>query len=221
MMDPIDYAGLKKKQRAIRGGFPESVGLRVHRAISWIGRAEMAGQDDDACFIFLWIAFNAAYANERDFQIAVQSEREVFLEYFRKFMSLDTDSRIYSAIWQRFSGPVRLLMGSRFLYNPFWQHHNGIAGFADWEQRFNASHSAFLYAFQAGDTARVLSFVFNRLYVLRNQVVHGGSTWNSSVNRNQVRDGAAILGFLLPVFIDLMMDNPHTDWGRPFYPVVA
>ena len=221
MTDPMDHARLKEKQRAIRDGFPESVGLRVHRAISWIGRAEVTGEDDDARFIFLWIAFNAAYANERDFQIAVQSEREVFLEYFRKLVSLDTDRRIYLAIWQRFSGPVRLLMGSRFLYNPFWQHHNGIAGFADWEARFNASHSAFLHAFQAGDTARVLSFVFNRLYVLRNQVVHGGSTWNSSVNRNQVRNGAAILGFLLPVFVDLMMDNPHTDWGRPFYPVVA
>jgi len=217
----MDHAGLKAKQRAIRGGFPESVGLRIHRAISWIGRAEMAGQDDDARFIFLWIAFNAAYANERDFQVAVQSEREVFLEYFRKLVSLDADRRIYLAIWQRFSGPVRVLMESRFLYNPFWQHHNGIAGFADWEERFNVSRRAFLHAFEAGDTARVLSFVFNRLYVLRNQVVHGGSTWNSSVNRNQVRDGAAILGFLLPVFVDLMMDNPQSDWGRPFYPVVA
>ena len=221
MKDAVNYADLKQKQRAIRGGFPEPLGLRVHRAISWIGRAEMAGQDDDARFIFLWIAFNAAYANERDFQVAVQSEREVFLEYFRKLVSLDADRRIDSAIWQRFSGPVRLLMGSRYLYNSFWQHHNGIEGFSDWEARFKASHSAFLHAFRAGDTARVLSFLFNRLYVLRNQVVHGGSTWNSSVNRSQLRDGTAILGFLLPVFVNLMMDNPQADWGRPFYPVVA
>jgi hypothetical protein len=55
---------------------------------------------------------------------------------------------------------------------------------------------------------------------LRNQLVHGGSTWNSGINRTQVRDGAAILGFLMPVFADLMMDNPHQDWGKPFYPVV-
>lgn len=71
-----------------------------------------------------------------------------------------------------------------------------------------------------GNSARVLSFVFDRLYVLRNQLVHGGSTWNSGVNRAQVRDGAAILAFLLPVFVDLMMDNPGKDWGKPFYPVV-
>ena len=75
-------------------------------------------------------------------------------------------------------------------------------------------------ALKDSDTARVLSFVYDRLYVLRNQLVHGGSTWNSSINRAQVRDGAAILGFLLPVFVDIMMDNPTENWGRPFYPVI-
>ena len=28
------------------------------------------------------------------------------------------------------------------------------------------------------------------------------------------------VAFLMPVFVDLMMENPHEDWGRPFYPVV-
>ena len=59
------------------------------------------------------------------------------------------------------------------------------------------------------------------LYMLRNQMMHGGTTWNSSVNRDQVKDGAAILGVLLPVMIDLMLDHPHEDWGTPCYPVVG
>ena len=58
------------------------------------------------------------------------------------------------------------------------------------------------------DTGRLLTVVFDRLYVLRNQLVHGGATWNSSVNRSQVKDGAAVLGWMLPLFIDIMMDNP-------------
>jgi hypothetical protein len=29
-----------------------------------------------------------------------------------------------------------------------------------------------------------------------------------------------ILGRLLPIFIDLLMDNPDREWGLPFYPVV-
>ena len=56
--------------------------------------------------------------------------------------------------------------------------------------------------------------------MLRNQLVHGGATWNGAVNRDQVRDGAALLSWLLPTFIDIMMDNANRDWGKPFYPVV-
>ena len=63
--------------------------------------------------------------------------------------------------------------------------------------------------------------VFDRLSVLRNQLVHGGATWGGSINRPQVRDGTAILAFLIPVFVDVMLDNPLEYWGRPFYPVVA
>lgn len=36
--------------------------LRMHRALSWLQRAEAAGDDHDVGFICLWIAFNAAYA---------------------------------------------------------------------------------------------------------------------------------------------------------------
>ena len=133
---------------------------------------------------------------------------------------LDTERRIYNELWEGFAGPIRVLMQNRYVFNPFWQHHNGIAGYEDWEERFKASAGSFARTFAAQDTARTLSLVFDRLYVLRNQLVHGGATWNSAVNRNQVRDGAAILGFLMPVFVDVMMDNPHEDWGQPFYPVV-
>ena len=200
MRTGIAHAELKTKQRAIREGFPPTMGLRVHRAISWIGRAEACGTDDDARFIFLWIAFNAAYADEGEFQTIQPGERTAFADFFGRLIALDDQRRIYGAIWQRFSGPVRLLMENRYV--------------------FKASSRAFAQAIQNGDTKRVLSFVFDRLYVLRNQLVHGGSTWNSGVNRTQVRDGAAILGFLMPVFADLMMDNPEQDWGKPFYPVV-
>lgn len=59
-------------------------------------------------------------------------------------------------------GAVRLLLENRYVFNPFWQHHNGIDGFADWEDRFKASARSFAQAFQAGaarhlDRAEALS----------------------------------------------------------------
>jgi hypothetical protein len=44
----------------------------------------------------------------------------------------------------------------------------------------------------------------NWFYTLRNQLVHGGSTWNSSVNRGRVTDVALIRGDVVP--------NPEVLW---------
>jgi hypothetical protein len=70
------------------------------------------------------------------------------------------------------------------------------------------------------DTVTVLAIVLSRVYVLRNQLVHGGATWNSRVNRDQVRDCTRFLGQLVPLVVGIMMDHPATLWGDPCYPVV-
>jgi hypothetical protein len=40
------------------------------------------------------------------------------------------------------------------------------------------------------------------------------------VNRDQLRDGGNLLGKLVPLIIELMMDNPATLWGDACFPVV-
>ena len=75
-------------------------------------------------------------------------------------------------------------------------------------------------ALAGGDTLQVFSIVLARLYVLRNQLLHGGATWNGAVNRAQVRDCANLLGKLVPIVIEIMMDHPKHDWGAATYPVV-
>ena len=71
-----------------------------------------------------------------------------------------------------------------------------------------------------GSVDVVLGIVFDRLYVLRNQLVHGGATWNSRANRSQVKDGANIMSAVVPVFVELMLDQPDVDFGEILYPVV-
>ncbi|MHB2165668.1 hypothetical protein [Alsobacter sp. R-9] len=225
---------LKRKQREVREGFPPALALRVHRALSWFTRAEEAADDLDVRFILLWIAFNSAYAADigregtngdgadggAGADRAWSGERRRFRAFFERLVALDKGDRIYNAVWTRFPHEIRVLLDNRYVFAPFWDHQNGVPGCADWEDRFAAGRRAVAAAMAAKDTARLLEIVFDRLYVLRNQIVHGGATWNSSVNRHQVRDGAAVLGWLMPVFIDLMMDHPGEDWGSPFYPVV-
>ena len=216
----LTFAALKEKQRSIRDGFPADLGLRIHRALSWLQRAELTEGDDDIAFICYWISFNAAYADELT-DTTVHGERSAFDEYFAQLAALDTESRIYAVIWERFPQSIRLLLENQYVFQPFWKYHNGTRGYEDWADRFQRSKRAIEKALVEKNTKLILSTLFDRMYVLRNQLVHGGATWNSSVNRDQVRDGKSIIASLVPLFIDLMMESPEIPWGEPYYPVVV
>lgn len=196
--------------------------LRIHRAISWLEPAEAAMRKDcfDEGFIFYWVAFNAAYARVEAFKMdSMRYERDRFREYFDKILRLDVHGRVYEAIWNRFSENIRRLLNNRYVYGPFWLHSSGEPEYDDWERRFDGSRKRILQALSEMDTGFILNTVFGRLYILRNQLMHGAAKWQSSANREQVIDGARIMESLVPVFIDLMIDSPdEIDWGQLYYP---
>ena len=73
----------------------------------------------------------------------------------------------------------------------------------------------------AEDVESILCIAFDRLYSLRNQLVHVGSTFNSSANCQQLKDACLLLSSLIPLFLKLMMANVNShDWGKPFYPYI-
>jgi hypothetical protein len=215
----IDHDFLKTRQRAERGSHSINLTLRVHRALSWLQRAEQCAGDADARFIFLWIAFNAAYANDIGDRERSR-EQQLFETFLQKLVELDKGRLLYDLIWSEFPGSIRVLLDNRFVFQPFWDYHNGRIDEQEWVRRFADARAAASRALAAGDTARVLSIVLARMYTLRNQIVHGGATWNSSVNRDQLRDCTAFLGKLVPSIILLMLDNSDTLWGDACYPVV-
>ena len=64
---------LKARQRAERDSYPENLGLRVHRALGWLDRGAQ-DDDPDSRFIFLWTAFNAAYATDIDDRVHLNEQ---------------------------------------------------------------------------------------------------------------------------------------------------
>lgn len=199
--------------------------LRMHRALSWLQRAEAAGEDDDVAFVCLWIAFNAAYAQDLGQGTGGgTSERQAFRNFMADVCALDKAKALAALVWQVFPGPIRLLLDNQYVFQPFWDALNNPRSDGStpghWREAFDDARLCVHRALAQQDTERVLYEVFVRLYTLRNQLMHGGATWNSSVNRSQVRDGRALLARVLPVMLGVMMDCPERFEGRPFYPVV-
>ena len=218
-MTSLNFSKLKEIHRLKRENYTDEFSIRIHRSLSWIDRAEKKDEDIDARFIFYWIAFNSAYS-------AIQSnnyfdtERRVYKDFFEKILNHDQNEYVYNAIWQQFSGSVRSLLNNQFIYGPFWNFQNGHEGFEDWEQKFSESKSIALKALQNKNILFILEILFDRLYTLRNQILHGGATWNGKVNRSQVKDGQSIIGFFVPNFLQIMMDNQNENWGRLSFPIV-
>ena len=50
--------------------------------------------------------------------------------------------------------------------------------------------------------------------------MHGGATWNSTGNRDQMRDAVAFMSKFVPSIITIMMDNAEVLWGESCFPVV-
>ncbi|MFC1776131.1 hypothetical protein ACFL3I_02165 [Pseudomonadota bacterium] len=215
----LNYQTLKTHHRQTRDNFPQSLSLRVHRALSWLNRAEQEPEDHDARFIFLWVAFNAAYANDiidrQNF-----TERKLFQNFLGRLIDSDTDKLLYELVWDKFSGAIRLLIDNQYVFQPFWDYQNGRTTEEQWQQAFQNSKAAALRAMGSMDTQKVMGIMFDRLYTLRNQLLHGGATWNGNVNRSQISQGAEIMGQVVPIVIHLMMNDHQRLWGDACYPVV-
>lgn len=208
---------LKTRLKQAGEQVPEATRIRLHRAISWLKRAEREADDHDARFIFLWIAFNAAYAHEFGFE---QPERELLRAFLARLVAVDAGKTLHQVVFKEFSGPVRLLIDNKYVFDPFWRALRDHDASGQWGERFNRDKKAALRAVVDHEPVTVLGVIFDRLYVLRNQLVHGGATWNSKINRRQVGDGANLLHSLLPTMIALMLDHPGLDYGEIAYPVI-
>lgn len=214
----LTFQTLKQRHRAERDQYPSALSIRVHRALSWLNKAEQCS-DDDSAFLFLWIAFNSAYAQDFE-QKSGFGERGLFQEFLSKLVELDNQQQLSAIVWEQYSGPIRCILDNEFILQAYWDYQAGRIDQESWKQARSKAKIAANQALSQNDTASVLSIVFARLYTLRNQMIHGGATFGSSANRQQLRDCTSLLQHLVPTLITIMMNSKQAMWGEPVYPLV-
>ena len=216
-LSDLSTKNLKRKLKLVDNNVAENDIIRLHRAISWIKCSEEQSSNPDLKFITLWIAFNACYADNDNHDMSL-TEKKRFKDFISRLVMLDKEERFFKLLWFKFSGPVRLLIDNKFAYKQFWDAQRGEK--VDWERLFKQSKIDSRNYLAHQQVAELLGLVLDRLYTVRNQLIHGGATYNSKVNRSQVKDASQILEFLLPIIIDIMLTNIDEDWGVINYPVI-
>lgn len=223
------YSELKQILRAHRDDFSQVHSTRLHRSLSWLKAADeqlQAGNVDQG-FINLWISFSACFYIEGEESIA---------PFIEKLVALDSQQRIYACLWNEYSGSVKALIKNPYVFAEFWQAQRLKgeqkkasedmdaseidASEAAWRASFDQSSVEALNCLSRKKVAPLFSIVLDRLYVLRNQVLQGGATYQSQVNREQVEDGVVLLSNIMPIIISIMLDSSDEDWGDIAYPVI-
>ncbi|MCR4874749.1 MAG: hypothetical protein K5923_03270 [Clostridia bacterium] len=188
--------------------------IRVHRAISWGKVAEKAESIDEK-FIFYWIALNAAYSDDSSSEEAERTKRKTF---FEKISQLDTESKIKKALFN-IPNQLRVFVDNQYLYTEYWKTQKGEMSSGDFEFVKNKMMKKIYGGLMAkDDDVELLDYLFTLMSLLRNQIFHGLATYNSSVNREQLKSGVTILEALIPILIEIVLENDDVDWGEVSYP---
>lgn len=219
----LSVENLKQRLRQQRDLFNQRHSTRLHRALSWLQAAQQQEGDSDMQFISAWISFSAcSVAGDEGGSLA---EQLPFRNFIQQLIERDHNQKIYQCLWHQYSGPVKALIKNPYVFLPFWQalRRSEEAGGVDdsWRELFDRSSVDALNYLSRKKVPQLLGIVLDRLQVLHHQVVGGGATYHSQVNRQQVDDGAALMLTLMPIIIDIMLDAADADWGELAYPVVT
>ena len=203
---------------------------RMRRAYAWIKRSKQDDTEEIERFMFLWVAFNAAYGNEaalRDFvdgKEGRKGERIPLLHGIsREYCGTGCIRRLGKNRLGRVLRPDPGPAEQPLRVPPFWKSVWDPKLERDWERHFKSEKNRVRKALSTRDVLPILSVVFRRLYTLRNQIFHGGATYPSGFGHTQIRDGSRIMASLVPAIIDIMKqdlsrDSDSETWGKVAYP---
>ena len=208
---------IEQQYKQHRAEYSDDFRLRIHRSLSWLKQANET-EEQDIKFILLWISFNAAYANEIS---ETPGDKNTFLNFLKQICKLDLENRFHTIISDSHKTSFDKLIDTPYTFQLFWDCHNGKLENVDWKKKFNDTRYQARISLRDKKMHIVLQTVFSHLYTLRNQIVHGGATFNSQVNRSQLHECTTLLSSLILEILNIMLANHNEmDWGKPFYPVV-
>lgn len=208
-------AELRKRFRALpkgEGRSREAYNIRVWRALSWLERAQSLDSTDiEGRFISAWIGFNALYGR-LDRERHAYGDREAWSTYLAQVWRIDADGKV-GALLRKRQLRARRLIEDKYLSPKFWVKGNA----AKPEIRQELKNA--IAWFQEENNPKVQQLLFDRLYVMRNQLLHGASTKGSKLNRRPLREAGDLLIELLAEFLDVMIAHGSgKDWGELCFP---
>jgi hypothetical protein len=188
---------------------------RVRRSLTWLARAaELSEEDTPPRFVDLWIGLNALYGQPRYATNLKPRERDHFTEYIQRLAEFPSGPSNLFQLIKHFHAQARNLIKNKHLWNEWWDKQPD-----KYRERSDRRLVQFEKAFRSRDTIALFVCVFERLQILRNQIIHGSSSASTRTSQDTLYPAILFLEQILPEFIRLMIrEGQGTDWPPVPYP---
>jgi len=188
--------------------------IRFHRACSWLQRAEQTTKDDlDLALLSQWVSLNALYGQWDHEAHVPLADNTCWRQFVERMLTLDKANYIVDTLVEN-KPLVMSIFEDEFLSRYFWQEPTGKRA----SQSKKTMYDARTWFIQ-GSWLLILDRLFERIYLLRCQLVHGASTFNGSLNRTAIRHCSQAMDHLLRAFLQVWINfGSEEDWGVMCYP---
>ena len=208
---------LEEIYRTKKSEYSSAFNFRMQRCLSWWKKSILFHDDMDMQFMTAWVALNALYAQGE----TIAQEQDHLLQFVQHMYHKDFDQRMSRIIWEKYPHSLEILLTHPYLQQSFWDWRNQKISEVTWRANFEDEKQQILHAMQQHDSASILSFVFKRLFTLQQQILQGGATYSSAINRKQLSHANTLLCALMPCFIQILLENlENVELSQPFYPVM-
>jgi hypothetical protein len=189
--------------------------IRVHRAFSWLARAEqIASPDDlDLALICRWVAFNSLYGQWNERTREPMPDRDCWRRFLDRVLALDKQQQVSKALIQH--KPLAMaLLDDEYLSGFFWQEPSSSRAGKSKRAKYDAQTW-----FLERRWIMLLDHLIERIYLMRCQLMHGAATFGGKLNRDSLRRSSIMLGQLIENTLLVIVDHgADEDWGTMCYP---
>lgn len=206
------------KEHLQQNGEDTAVAIRIHRAFSWMRRAEQFPEEEDHDLILMaqWTALNALYGQWDEKRREPMPDRECWRAYFERILALDAHSIVSGSLIEN-RNLVMSLLDDEYLSRYYWQDPT--------DRRANQAKKAKFDArtwYLEERWPLILDRLIERIYLMRCQLVHGAATFGSRLNRKSLKRCSMMMNHLLYTVLIVLIDfGPREDWGTMCFPPVS
>lgn len=191
--------------------------LRIQRSLSWLKKAAYLSEDLDLQYVSLWISLNSICIQATSYENSLSQ----LDEFIHKIYQHDQAHKISQLIWGKMDLHIEQILQSPYLMQSYWDFKNQAISETAWKSSFEHEKKHIQNILDTKDSRMMLIILFKRMQTLRAQILQGGSSYNGAVNRQQLKSCCHVLLFILPIFLEILIENPKIfDYQKPYYPNV-